>query len=145
MEPRLSGRKIEVREPEHMVLAPMDAVLIEQVLVNLLENAGKHTPSSTSIEIGVEEQAGAVAISVADRGAGIPAGEEDRIFEKYHRVMGDRATPGMGIGLALCRAIVAVHGGTIRARNRDGGGAVFSFSLPLAGAPPKPEESGDDA
>jgi two-component system sensor histidine kinase KdpD len=128
-----------------MVLAPMDAVLIEQVLVNLLENAGKHTPSSTAIEIGVEEQDGAVAISVADRGAGIPAGEEDRIFEKYHRVMGDRATPGMGIGLALCRAIVAVHGGTIRARNREGGGAVFSFSLPLEGTPPKPEESGDDA
>ena len=145
MEPRLPGRRIDVRQPERMLLAPMDAVLIEQVLVNLLENAGKHTPPATSIEIAVEEQRQAVAISVADRGGGIPVGEEDRIFEKYHRVMGDRATPGMGIGLALCRAIVAVHGGAIRARNREGGGAVFSFTLPVEGTPPGPEEPSDDA
>jgi two-component system, OmpR family, sensor histidine kinase KdpD len=143
--PRLEDREIQVRQPERMVVAPMDAVLVEQVLVNLLENAGKHTPASTAIEIGVEERDGAVAISVADRGAGIPAGEEERIFEKYHRVMGDRATPGMGIGLALCRAIVTIHGGAIRARNREGGGAVFSFTLPVEGEPPKPEEPGDGA
>jgi two-component system sensor histidine kinase KdpD len=142
---RLQDREIDVRQPERMVLVPMDTVLVEQVLVNLLENAGKHTPASTAIDIGVEERDGAVAISVSDRGAGIPAGEEERIFEKYHRVMGDRATPGMGIGLALCRAIVAIHGGTIRARNREGGGAVFTFTLPVEGTPPEPEEPADDA
>jgi two-component system sensor histidine kinase KdpD len=128
-----------------MVLAPMDPVLIEQVMVNLIENAEKYTAPSTAIEIDVEQTKNTVCISVADRGPGIPLGAEERVFEKYYRVMGDRTIPGMGIGLTLCKAIATLHGGTVSARNRDGGGAVFTFTLPVDGTPPTIEELAIDA
>ncbi|MDD5306436.1 MAG: sensor histidine kinase KdpD [Deltaproteobacteria bacterium] len=144
LEDELKGREIDVRRPEELVLAPMDAVLIEQVVLNLLENAGKHTAAGTPIDISVEADAGQIRVSVADRGTGIPEGEEERIFEKYHRVMGDRAAPGMGIGLALCKAIVTLHGGSIEARNREDKGAVFTFTLPADGGPPPFDEPSHD-
>jgi two-component system sensor histidine kinase KdpD len=85
-----------------------------------------------------------VVATVADRGAGIVAGEEDRIFEKFYRSERNRATGGVGLGLAICRAIVAAHGGRIWAENRGAGGSAFRFSLPKRGAsaalPPREEE-----
>jgi two-component system sensor histidine kinase KdpD len=134
----LRGRDVRVSIPADLPLVPLDAVLVEQVLVNLLDNAGKHTPPEGPVEIaarvgGSDE----VVVEVLDRGPGIAAGEEESVFERFHRRAGGREG-GVGLGLAVCRGIVSVHGGRIEARSRDGGGAVFRFTLPLEGPPPPP-------
>ena len=87
-------------------------MLIQQLLVNLLENALKYTPAESPIEIRARAQPGGVEIVVADRGPGIPAGEEQRIFDKFYRVGGARGG-GVGLGLAICKGIVMAHGGQI--------------------------------
>jgi two-component system sensor histidine kinase KdpD len=122
--------------PPDLPVVPIDEVLLEQVFVNLLENAAKHTPPGTPIEIGAEAKADEVVVWVADRGPGLPAGEEERVFEKFHRAS---ATPGAGVGLGLAigRGIVNAHGGRIWAENRAGGGAVFRFTIPIVGTPPE--------
>jgi two-component system sensor histidine kinase KdpD len=114
---------------------PVDAVLIEQVFINLLENAVKYTPPGTPIEISATAVDGAVRVDVADRGPGLPPGEELRVFEKFYRVPAATATSGVGLGLTICRGIITAHGGRIWAENRPGGGAVFRFTLPLSGPP----------
>jgi two-component system sensor histidine kinase KdpD len=113
--------------------------MIEQVLVNLLENAARYTPEGSPIEISAEITPFTVSISVADRGPGIPKGQEERLFEKFYRVQGESAQSGVGLGLPICRAIVEAHGGYIRAKNRGTGGAIFSFVLPLEQSPPAVE------
>jgi len=113
-----------------------DAVMIEQVLTNLLENALRYTPAGSPLEIAAEVSDDWVEISLADRGPGIPAGLENRLFEKFYRLHDETAQSGVGLGLAICRAIVSVHGGSIRAHNRADGGAIFSFLLPLDLKPP---------
>jgi len=110
-------------------------VLIEQVFINLLENAVKYTPSGTPIEITATAVDGAVRVDVADHGPGLPAGEEARIFEKFYRVPAATATGGVGLGLTIVRGIITAHGGRIWAENRPGGGALFRFTLPLSGPP----------
>jgi two-component system sensor histidine kinase KdpD len=75
-------------------------------------------------------------VDIADRGSGLPPGEESQIFEKFHRARSTTAAGGVGLGLTICRGIVTAHGGRIWAENRVGGGAVFRFTLPLAGPPP---------
>ena len=115
----------------------LDAVMIEQVLVNLLENALKYTPTGTPLEIGAEATTATVTIWVADRGPGIPDGQEERLFEKFYRATPERAQSGVGLGLTICRAVVEAHGGHIWAANRPGGGAVFRFTLPLEETPPE--------
>lgn len=135
VEKRLGDRLITSRIPPDLV-APFDAVLIEQVLVNLLENAAKYTPEGTPIEIEARRSDGEVTIEVADRGPGLPPGEEERVFEKFHRARTELPAPGVGLGLAICRAIVTAHGGRIWARSREGGGASFTFALPLSGQAP---------
>ena len=89
----------------------------------------------TPIEIGAEARAEEVMVWVADRGPGLPVGEEERVFDKFHRAS---AAPGAGVGLGLsiCRGIVNAHGGRIWAERRPGGGAVFRFTLPITGTPP---------
>jgi two-component system sensor histidine kinase KdpD len=143
---RLSEHPVSVKLPPDLPLVPLDEVLIEQVFVNLLENAAKYTPAGTPIEVSAVPVDGAVRVDVADRGPGLPPGEEERIFEKFHRGGRESASEGGGIGLGLtiCRGIVTAHGGRIWAENRSGGGAVFHFTLPLAGAPPPavPSEAG---
>jgi two-component system sensor histidine kinase KdpD len=111
-------------------------VLIEQVLINLVDNATKYAPSGTPIDIWASAGGGEVAVAVADRGPGVPLGDEERVFDKFYRTHGDGAPEGAGLGLAICRAIVEAHGGGIRAEQRPGGGAVLRFTLPLGGAPP---------
>jgi two-component system, OmpR family, sensor histidine kinase KdpD len=122
--------------PSELPLVPVDEILLEQVFVNLLENAAKHTPAGTPVEIGAEARPDEVAVWVADRGPGLPAGEEERVFEKFHRAS---AVPGagVGLGLAICRGIVNAHGGRIWAESRPGGGAVFRFTVPIVGTPPE--------
>ena len=132
----LGRRGVTTRIPPELPLVPMDDVLIEQVLINLIDNAIKYTPADSPIEIAAEDTGGAVIIEVADRGPGLPPGEEEAIFEKFHR--GDARPPvrGAGLGLAISRGIVRAHGGRIWAENRAGGGVSMRVSLPAKDAPP---------
>ncbi len=130
---QLSRYPLTTDIPRDLPLVFLDPQLIGQVLANLLENAFRHTPEGTPLELSAGVDGDRLVVSLADRGPGIPEGDEDRIFEKFHR---GSAKDGAGLGLAICRAILAVHGGEIEARNRPGGGAVFRFSLPLGGETP---------
>jgi two-component system sensor histidine kinase KdpD len=106
------------------------------VLVNLLENASKYTPPGSLVILSAEVDADRLRISVSDNGPGLPAGREEALFQKFTRGSRESATPGVGLGLAICRALVESHGGTIVGVNRPAGGAMFSFTLPL-GIPPE--------
>jgi two-component system sensor histidine kinase KdpD len=134
LESRLGSREVQVELPSDPLLVPCDAILLEQVFINLVENAVKY--SSGAIEIRATPGTGEVAIDVSDRGPGIATGEEERIFDKFHRTAHEGGREGVGLGLTICRAIVSAHGGRIWALNRQGGGATFRFTLPLDGAPP---------
>ncbi len=131
----LAGHVVQVHLPEDLPLLELDTVLIERVLCNLLENAAKYTPPGTQVEITALAKERDVEIRVADRGPGLAAGREDAIFQKFERGERESSKPGVGLGLAICRAIVEAHGGVIRAENRAGGGACFIFTLPR-GTPP---------
>jgi two-component system sensor histidine kinase KdpD len=131
----LGPRKIVVELPSGLPLVQMDAVLIERVLVNLLENASKYTPANATIEIDARALDDHLEVSVADDGPGIPRGKEEAIFEKFTRGGKELAAPGVGLGLAICRAILQAHGGTIRGETRAEGGARFTIALPR-GEPP---------
>jgi two-component system sensor histidine kinase KdpD len=110
------------------------------VLCNLLENAAKHTPQGTMIRVFAAPHDGQLEVAVSDNGPGLPPGMGERIFEKFTRGQDESAVPGVGLGLAICRAIVEAHGGTIRAEASEDGGARFAFTLPL-GTPPEIDES----
>lgn len=137
MERRLARRAIRTAVEPGLPLLSVDPVLLEQLLVNLLENASRYTPDGSEIAVAARAlpDAGAVAIEVADRGPGLAPGEEERIFERFHR--GAAAVAGgVGLGLAIARAIARVHGGALSAANRPDGGAVFRLTLPVAPEPP---------
>jgi two-component system sensor histidine kinase KdpD len=140
---RLQGHPVTTHIPADLPLVPLDSVLIEQVLVNLMENAVKYTPAGSPFEISASITDSYVTVQVADRGPGIPPGDEERIFDKFYRAL-PNGGGGVGLGLTVCRGIVQAHGGKIWAQNRDGGGAAFQFTLPLEGKPPeiKPEAAG---
>ncbi|MDE2490338.1 MAG: sensor histidine kinase KdpD [Elusimicrobia bacterium] len=127
----LAGRTVSTRLPEDLPLVPLDAVLVEQVFVNLLDNAARHTPPGSPIDVSARADGGAVVLEVADRGPGLPPEDLVRVFDKFYR---GRPGAGAGLGLAICKAVVEAHGGAIVAENREGGGAVFRFSLPLKAA-----------
>ncbi|ESS73657.1 sensor protein KdpD [Methyloglobulus morosus KoM1] len=126
----LLGRPLKVKLPPGMPMVYADAVMIEQVLINLVENAVRYTPPGSELEITAQTLEKTVEISVADRGPGILKGLEDRLFEKFYQTRHEAAQSGVGLGLAICRAIVESHGGHIHAQDRPGGGAVFTFELP---------------
>lgn len=130
-EGKLHDRPVEVRIPEDLPMIPMDGLLMEQAFINLVENALKHTQPGSPVTISARALSGEVQIEVADQGPGLPPGEQARIFDMFYRGQADRTTRGYGLGLSICRAIVQAHGGTIEARNRAGGGAVFRITLPL--------------
>jgi two-component system sensor histidine kinase KdpD len=142
LEDQLRGRQVDVRVPPGLPPVPIDDVLIEQVLINLLENAAKYTPAGSPVEISARTEGGSMVVEIADRGPGIPGELVDRIFEKFFRLPREGAGGGAGLGLAICRGIVEAHRGRIWAENRDGGGAAFRFTLPMDGPPPElaPEE-----
>jgi len=129
MERRMAGRDVRAAVPPDLPLVPCDAILVEQALTNLLENALRY--GADPIEISARRDDAFVVLEVADRGPGIPPGEETRVFEKFHRAGREGHPGGVGLGLAICRAIAVVHGGRILALNRDGGGAAFRLFLPL--------------
>jgi len=132
---RLGQRPIVTRIPADLPLVPLDPVLVEQVLVNLIDNALKYTPPESPIEIAAGVDGEGVTVEVADHGPGLPAGEERRVFDKFYR---GRAVVGrgVGLGLAICQGIVEAHGGRIWAENRPGGGVAFRFTLSVKDAPP---------
>jgi Osmosensitive K+ channel histidine kinase len=134
-EDQLRDHPVTTSFPPDLPLVAVDEILLEQVFVNLLENAAKHTPRGTPIEVGAESRPGEVIAYVADRGPGLPPGEEESVFRKFYR--GGGASGGIGLGLTICRGIVTAHGGRIWAENRPGGGATFRISLPVTGTPPR--------
>jgi two-component system sensor histidine kinase KdpD len=134
---RLNEHPVTVKLPGNLPLIPFDGLLIEQVFMNLFDNAIKYTPKGTPLELSASESFYTVTVELADRGPGIPPGEEERIFEKFVRGRGPGG--GVGLGLAICRTIINAHGGKIWAENREGGGAVFRFTLSSAGLPPMPK------
>ena len=138
----LRDRSVHTDVAKDLPLTPMDDVLVEQVLINLLENAVKYTPAGTAIDVRAWAEDDRVMVEVADRGPGLAAGDESRIFEKFYRGAAPDSR-GAGLGLAICRAILEAHGGRIWAQNRPDGGAVFRFSLPVDGTPPRLEAAHD--
>jgi two-component system, OmpR family, sensor histidine kinase KdpD len=143
MEKPLRGRQVETGVPRDLPLVHVDALLIERVLVNLLDNAAKHTEEGARVRVGAAVEAGGIHIEVADDGPGLPPGEERRVFDKFFRGGGTRPA-GFGLGLAICRSIVQAHGGRIWAENLEPHGALFRFSLPLESAPPPAVPESDD-
>jgi two-component system sensor histidine kinase KdpD len=135
LEPVLSGRSLKLDLPDELPLVRCDALLIERVLVNLLENAVKYTPPGTAVGVRAVKEAGMLRVEVWDAGPGLPVGQEQEIFLRFARGRKESDVPGVGLGLAICQAIVEAHGGQIRAENRPGGGARFEFTLPLEEQP----------
>ncbi|TDR81388.1 DUF4118 domain-containing protein [Paludibacterium purpuratum] len=136
----LVGHHLQIELPADLPLLAFDEVLIERVLVNLLQNAGKYTPPGSTIRLSAEVGIGEATVSVCDDGPGLPAGLESRLFDKFTRGTFESPTPGVGLGLAICRSIVEAHGGTIQGSNRVPHGACFTFTLPLGHPPVVPEE-----
>jgi len=132
MSDTLKGRKIETCVPPDLPLIPMDDVLFQQVLFNLLDNAQKYVPPGSPFEIAASIEGVQLRLDVADRGPGLLPGQESRVFEKFYRAPDRRQEQfGSGLGLTVCEAIITAHGGTITAKNRTGGGANFSLWIPL--------------
>lgn len=143
LEPGLGGRHIALAMSDPLALIHVDGPLFERVLINLLENAAKYAGSRAQIGIVASVTPEQLQMEVWDSGPGIPAGQEEAIFDKFARGNTESAIPGVGLGLAICQAIVEVHGGTITAHNRPEGGAGFCVTLPLD-APPDLNELPED-
>lgn len=126
----VGSRQIQVDIPDNLPLIPGDCVLLEQVLVNLVDNAVKYSPEDKAIEISAAREDHNIVISVADHGSGIPDEALNNIFDKFYRVAGSRAG-GTGLGLSICKGIIEAHGGKIWAANRPENGTRISFALPV--------------
>lgn len=132
----LSGRPIEVSIPAALPLIRVDGELMAKVLTNILENAATHTPLGSPVTVTAKEATDRVYIEIADKGPGIPKGEEVAIFERFAR-RDENSTSGFGLGLAICRAIMKLHDGRIWAKNASDGGAVFVVEIPKAAHAPE--------
>jgi len=139
MQSVLSGHRVVTEMAPGLPLVNLDAALIERVLCNLLENASKYTPAGSVISIRAAVHADELWLSLTDNGPGLPAGREEALFEKFARAKSESTTPGVGLGLAICRAIMQAHQGRIWAENTAAGGASFTLALPL-GHPPSISE-----
>jgi two-component system sensor histidine kinase KdpD len=130
LDSQLQRHPVSISLPPDLPLVHIDALLMERVVINLLENSMKYTPVGTPLEILGRIQDKEILVDVADHGPGLPPGQEERIFEKFYQAAPGSARGG-GLGLTICRSIIEAHGGHIWAANRPGGGAVFSFTIPL--------------
>jgi len=134
----LAGHRVETGIEAGLPLVRLDAVLFEQVLFNLLDNAAKYAPAGSTIHVRGWRAGHSVKLQVLDEGGGIPPEDLERIFDKFYRVRkGDSQRAGTGLGLAVCRGFVEAMGGSIEARNDEGGGAAFTITLPV----PRHEET----
>lgn len=132
LERSLASRSIKIEIPADLPLVAMDALLIEQMLVNLLENAARYTPPGSPIEITAADHEEWIRITIADHGPGIPAAEREAVFKKFYRGAGAKVRGGSGLGLAICRAIAQLHGGFVWVDDRQDGapGSAFQIDLP---------------
>jgi len=139
----LSAHRVAVDSLSNLPLVECDGVLIERVLCNLLENAAKYTPEGSALHLHAAVRDGELRVAVADNGPGIAPGAERLIFEKFTRGDRESATPGVGLGLAVCEAIIAAHHGRIWVEHSPGqaSGAQFVFTLPLGTPPPMQPET----
>jgi len=129
----LANHQVRVVVPEGLPRAVLDLRHTEEILSQLMDNAAKYSPRGTPITISAEQQGRMIVTSVADQGPGIEAIDESMIFDKFYRGRGQRkSVQGTGMGLAIAKAIVEEHGGSIWLTTQPGRGSVFSFSLPIA-------------
>jgi two-component system sensor histidine kinase KdpD len=135
----LDRARLKVDLPADLPMLHVDPSLFERVLCNLLENAVKYTPPGSPVRIGATAAGDVVRIVVDDAGPGLPRHKEEAIFDMFERGRKESALPGVGLGLAICRAIVGAHGGTITGETRAEGGARFTIELPVGEAPAVPE------
>jgi two-component system sensor histidine kinase KdpD len=132
----IKGRGLLVNIAPDLPMIKADCVLLEQVVVNLLDNACKYSAQGSEIVITASQDTSVIQVSIADRGVGIPTENLMRIFDKFYRVEQLKTVNGTGLGLSICKGIIEAHGGTIQAENRPGGGTVMTFILPWEEQPP---------
>ncbi len=132
---RYGHTPLRVQVPPALLMAPMDAILIEQVLINLLENAALHAHAD-QVELSVWQRGDAAVFEVADNGVGIDESVFPHLFDGQLHAAGNDRTKNMGIGLSVCMSIIKAHGGAMEAENRPVGGAAFRFTLPMEEAFP---------
>jgi two-component system sensor histidine kinase KdpD len=137
---RLADNRVLVELPPDLPLVRVDAPLIEQALGNLLENAANHTPKGTVVRVRARRRDAEIVVTVEDYSGGLPDRDVERVFAKFHHGSLEGAASGMGLGLAICRAIVRLHGGQAWAERVPAGGTAFHFSLPLEEPPSPPAE-----
>jgi len=138
---RLARHRVIVELADDLPLVRVDAALIDQALGNLVENAAGHTPADTVIRVRARRAGDDAVVSVEDYGDGLSERDVERVFAKFER--GTGAAGGPGLGLAICRAIVRLHGGRAWAERLPDGGTAFRFSLPIEAPPPMPADSAD--
>jgi len=131
LEKQIGPRTIKIEAPQDLPVVPMDGLLIEQVLVNLLDNALKYTPQDSPVELSAGVEGPWMNVKVFDRGPGLTEDDLAHVFDKFYRGQAQRLAGGTGLGLSVCKGILDLHEGKIEAFNRPGGGAVFQFSLPM--------------
>jgi two-component system sensor histidine kinase KdpD len=130
MRPRLSEHTVIAELPPDLPDVSVDPVQLDQVLTNLLENAGRHAPAGSEIRVSVLWVRDAVQVRIADEGPGIPLDERERVFEAFYRGSSSPDSPGSGLGLAISKAVVVAHGGRIWVEEAVGGGCVVAFEIP---------------
>jgi two-component system sensor histidine kinase KdpD len=152
MRKRLEKHAVSARLPPELPLLHADAVALEQVFANLLDNAATYTAPGTHIDVTATAAGERMTVEIADRGPGLPTGDPARVFQKFFRgparangASDDGTRRGVGLGLAICKGIVELHGGTITAENRPDGGALFRLILPLGGTPTAMPPEGETA
>jgi two-component system sensor histidine kinase KdpD len=128
---QLCGRRLDVALPAELPPVHVDAPLVTQVIVNLLENAVKHAPQGTRIQISAALEGDSVSVIVEDNGPGLPKGDPETLFARFQRGREESNVVGAGVGLAICRAVINAHSRRISAAPRIGGGARFTFTLPI--------------
>ena len=146
--PMFADHRLAVEVADGLPLADVDYLLVEQALTNLLENAARHTPPGTAVVVRAEGVAGGreVEVAVVDHGPGVAEEERERIFDEFYRLRAERpGSLGTGMGLAIVKGIVEAHGGRISVGPTPGGGATFTFRLPVARDTAPPEDADDPA
>ena len=143
--PRLKGHGVHMHLPPTLPPVHVDATLIVQVFTNLLDNVVKYTPPGTTVLVSAAQDGLFVRVTVDDTGPGLPAGDPARLFDKFQRGVEEGTAVGVGLGLAICKAIVQAHGGEIAAHNRAEGGARFEFTLPTTEPPETAALAGSSA
>ena len=130
---RFPNHHIDVTVPDELLIVPMDATLIEQVLINLMENSIRHSGSSLPISLRVSKKRSGAVFTIADKGKGIDPSRIPDIFDGKSNKGSSDSSRGLGIGLSICKSIILAHDGKIYAENNVNGGASFTFVLPMKG------------